>query len=135
MNANQLVRLQSGAPVIAIASGEACGYRYDAGTIAIVLIHSDDFGKKFYVRFTGSVRLDFTLFSLNKWARLIACGSCGRAFPVSGLKDCETCERPEFCESCLANHECVIPKSGIGRHPRRQVVINHLRNQKGVVCR
>lgn len=129
MNSSTLIRLQSGTPIVAVSNGEACGFRYEAGAVAIVMVHSEDIGKKFYIRFTKSVRLDFTLFTLQKWEILTRCGSCSRAYPANTLKDCETCERPEFCESCLQTHDCTIPKSGIGRHPRKQLVINNLKSR------
>jgi hypothetical protein len=135
MNATHFMRLQSGSAVVATASGEAGGYRYEPGAIAVVTVQSDpEIGKRFYVEFTSAVRLDFTLFTWQKWEVLMRCGACSRAYPGNLLQMCETCERPEFCQSCLQTHDCVIPKSGIGRHPRKQLVINNLKGAK-VLCR
>lgn len=134
MNSSQLISLPSGAEVIAIAPGEALGYRYDAGTIGIISISSLEDDKHWFIRFTKGLKLDFHYF-YQKWEPLGRCGSCSHSYPANALKSCERCERPEFCETCLPSHECVIPGIGVSRHPRKQTVINHLRQQKETACR
>lgn len=126
MNTSELYSLQSGAEIIAIARGQACGFSFDIGTIGKIVTQNEDDELHRYIQFTSAVRLDFSYFAKEKWERLVSCGQCERSYPASAVSQCLRCERIDYCAQCLETHNCVIPKMGISRRPRPQSLINRL---------
>lgn len=132
MNLAQLLTMNSGDSVVAMRSSLVLDLEFALGTVGRIYVSENDDERHYFIRFTPSLRLDFSFFDLRAWDKLQRCGSCARKVPSSTLTTCRRCWRPDYCAACFGVHtanpsECTTPAVGPSRRPRRQRIISQLK--------